>query len=424
MIVPSIDLQGGQTVQLVGGREKALDAGDPRPIAERFARVGEVAVIDLDAALGTGDQTEVIRELLEIAPCRVGGGIRDYDRARQWLDAGAHKIIIGTAAQPDLLKRLPRDRVIVALDAQHGEVVVKGWREKTGVTIEQRLAELREFVDAFLITFVEREGRLVGLDLERTTQLVECADGARITFAGGVTTAEEIADLDALGADAQIGMALYRGIMDLTAGFAAPLTSDRPDGLWPTIVQEADGSVLGLCYSSERSLREAIDSGRGVYESRKRGLWIKGATSGAVQQLVSVSVDCDRDTLRFVVRQSSDGFCHRGTWSCFDDTIGLPNLVQRLKRRFEDPPPGSYTDRLLRDPDLLRAKLVEEAGELAEARDSKHVAAEVADVLYFASVAMLRGGAELEDVWRELDRRARKVTRRPGDAKPAPEEGR
>ena len=127
MIVPSIDLQNGQAVQLIGGREKALDAGDPRPIAERFSRVGEVAVIDLDAALGTGNNREMILDLVGRAPCRVGGGIRNLETARFWLDAGARKIILGTAAEPDLLSELPRGRVIAALDAVDGEIVVEGW---------------------------------------------------------------------------------------------------------------------------------------------------------------------------------------------------------------------------------------------------------------------------------------------------------
>ncbi|MFT5735645.1 MAG: phosphoribosyl-ATP pyrophosphohydrolase/phosphoribosyl-AMP cyclohydrolase, partial [Planctomycetota bacterium] len=109
MIIPSIDLQGGSTVQLIGGEEKALDAGDPRPLLDRFSRVGETAVIDLDAAIGTpetadaGHNRALIEELCHRAPIRVGGGIRSEEAARRWLDAGAEKIILGTAAKPELL---------------------------------------------------------------------------------------------------------------------------------------------------------------------------------------------------------------------------------------------------------------------------------------------------------------------------------
>jgi phosphoribosylformimino-5-aminoimidazole carboxamide ribotide isomerase len=417
MIVPSIDLQDGQTVQLIGGVEKALDAGDPRPIARRFGRVGEIAVIDLDAAMGRGSQRDLIAELLHLAPCRVGGGIRDADTARAWLDAGASKVILGTAARPEVLAKIPPERVIVALDANAGEVVVEGWRSRTGRSLEDSVVSMREHADAFLITFVEREGRLGGIDLEYAARLVQLAQGVHITFAGGITTAAEITALDRLGADAQVGMALYRGHLDLAAGFAAPLSTDRPDGLWPTIVQDADGSVLGLCYSSLRSLQQAIDTGRGVYESRKRGLWIKGESSGATQELVSVGPDCDRDTLRFIVRQDGSGFCHRGTTSCFDGVTGLPALVEQMVQRVRDAVPGSYTRRLLDDRGLLAAKLCEEAAELADAETPEDVAAEAADVMYFACIALLRSGVSLSAVWDELARRSKRVSRRPGDAK-------
>ena len=108
MLVTSIDLMGGEAVQLVGGREKALSLGDPRPIAERFARTGEVAVVDLDAAIGSGSNAALVRELVEIAPCRVGGGIRSVDAALDWLDAGATKVVLGTAATPEVLREAAR----------------------------------------------------------------------------------------------------------------------------------------------------------------------------------------------------------------------------------------------------------------------------------------------------------------------------
>ncbi len=418
MIVPSIDLMGGSTVQLVGGREKALDAGDPLPLAERFGRVGEVAVIDLDAALGRGENAELIRGLLGTARCRVGGGIRSADAAIGWLDAGASKVILGTAARREVLEQLPRDRVIAALDADHGEIVVEGWRTRTGETVPQRMRELRDVVGGFLVTFVEREGRLGGIDMERVRELRDAAGDAALTVAGGVTTAAEIAELDAMGVDAQVGMAIYTGRLGLGESVAAGLSSDRADGLWPTVVTDESGVALGLAYSNLQSLSRAIDTGRGVYWSRKRGLWEKGAASGMRQELVRVDVDCDRDCLRFVVRQSGSGFCHRGTRTCWGDATGLRGLEARLAMRKHEPEPGSYVARLFRDPSLLASKLVEEAGELGEASTREHSIAEAADLLFFAMTTMASRGIAMADVERELDRRALRVTRRRGDAKP------
>lgn len=421
MLVPSIDLMAGHAVQLIGGKERALDAGDPRPIAERFATVGEIAVIDLDAALGQGNNRSLIEELCSKYPCRVGGGIRDLDTARRYLNAGAQKIILGTAAHPELLQKLPRERVLAALDASHGEVVVDGWRTRTGESITARMSELNPYVSGYLVTFVEREGRLGGTHTERVPELVAASAGARLTIAGGVTTADEIAELDRMGADAQVGMALYTGRLDLADAFAAPLRTDRKDGLFPTVLTDERGQALGLVWSSKESLRRAIEERRGVYFSRSRkALWIKGETSGATQTLLRASIDCDRDALLFVVRQQGSGFCHNGTLTCWGEAEGFGALERTLRARTANPPEGSYTARLLRDPALLEAKLIEEAGELARADAKEHVIAGAADLFFFAMMAMARSGVSLADVERELDRRSLKVPRRPGDAKARP----
>lgn len=420
MMVPSVDLRGGNAVQLIGGRELAVDAGNPGPIAERFGLVGEVAVIDLDAAMGTGSNRDVVLDLVRRVPCRVGGGIRDARAAIDLLDAGARRVILGTAAQPEILRELPRERVIAALDARDGEVVDQGWTRGTGRRVEECIAELREHVGGFLVTFVEQEGGLGGwsaAQLERIAQLVELAGPTRLTVAGGVKTPEDVAAVDRLGADTQVGMALYTGAFDLAEGFCAPLTSDRPDGLWPTIVTDPGGRALGLVYSNLDSVRASIERRRGVYYSRSRGgLWAKGESSGNTQELLGISADCDRDALRFTVRQRG-AFCHTGTTTCFGASHGMASLDQALEQRVQDPPPGSYTARLLGDPSLLKAKLLEEAEELIDASSPETAAHEAADVAYFALVAARARGASLEDIERELDRRGLRITRRPGNAK-------
>jgi len=340
VIIPSIDLMNGNAVQLVGGEKVELDAGDPRPLAGTFGLVGEVAVIDLDAATGKGSNLDTIQKLLTIAPCRVGGGIRDVESARRWLDAGARKVILGTAATPEVLSRLPRERTIAALDARDGEVVVEGWTRGTGRTVLDRIEELRGHVGGFLVTFVEVEGSMKGLPLERIETIVEAAGDARVTVAGGVKDADDIARADALGADCQVGMALYKGQIDLARAVGACLKSDRPDGLWPTIVCDEHNEALGLAYSNEQTLRNAIENRRGTYWSRSRNnQWVKGETSGDTQELLRVAADCDRDTLRFSVRQrsaGSGGFCHTGTRTCFGETAGLAQLARRLSRTLED----------------------------------------------------------------------------------------
>ncbi|MHC4975674.1 MAG: phosphoribosyl-ATP diphosphatase [Planctomycetota bacterium] len=413
MIIPSIDIMNSNAVQLIEGKHKAIDAGDPLPIARSFARTGEIAIIDLDAALSQGSNKELIRSLLSIAPCRVGGGIRDAATAIEWLDAGASKVILGTAASPEILSKLPRDRVIAALDARDGNVVVEGWTKTTNTSVEERILELRELVSGFLVTFVEREGHMTGLPLGRIERLVELAKPARLTVAGGVRSPEDIAIADQIGADTQVGMALYTNTFDLADGFCAPLNSDRPDKLWPTIIANQHSTTLGLAYSNIDSVRESLNSAQGVYFSRSRqSLWRKGASSGNTQDLLSIRADCDRDTLLFTVRQRGAGFCHTGSDSCFGKLSGIQALQSTLSERLIAPTPNSYSKRLMDDPALLRDKLHEEADELIESLSPDDAAWEAADLIYFTLTAATSKGASLEEIETQLDTRARAVSRR------------
>ena len=423
MLIPSIDLQGGRTVQLKRGRELLIDAGDPMAVADRFAPIGEIAVIDLDAARGTGDNAELVRALLRRARCRVGGGVRDRETAVRWLDAGAARVVVGTAATPELLGSLPRDRTMAAVDAVADEVVVEGWDRGTGESVESRMTRLRPHVGGFLATFVETEGTGEGLDLARAKRLREWAGDADLVVAGGTRSVEEIAALDALGIDVQVGRALYDGTFDPADVLAALLRSDRPDGFWPTVVCDTAGTALGLAYSSRESLGRALATGRGVYHSRRRGIWEKGRTSGAGQRLRRVDLDCDRDTLRFVVEQDDPGFCHESRRTCWDDGLDLGSIERRVRgivAAVADADPGSYTRRLVEDPELLAAKLVEEAAELAD--PDADVLAEAADLTYFMLVTLATRGGSLDEVTAELQRRAGRISRRGGDAK-VPVEG-
>jgi phosphoribosyl-ATP pyrophosphohydrolase len=416
--VPSIDIMGGRAVQLRRGRELALDGGDPMAWLERFALAGEVAIVDLDAALGSGSNTDLIRAMVRRADCRVGGGIRDYDTARAWLDAGATRIVLGTRATVPFCKALPRDRVIAAVDSVQGKVVVDGWRTPTGKGVLDTMRELAPHVGGFLLTQVEHEGMMGGFDMDLVRAAVSCAGDARVTAAGGITMAADIARLDAEGADAQVGMALYTGALSLGDAVAASLGAGI-GGLWPTVVADDSGLALGLAWSSPESLRRAVDERAGIYWSRSRNaLWVKGESSGNRQELLSVSVDCDRDALRFIVRQAGSGFCHRGTWSCFGDRFTAGTLERVVRSRLASGDTSSGTRALVTDPGLLAAKVREEGAELAMAELPDDVVHESADLLYLVIVALARAGRSLTDVEQGLGRRNRRLTRRPKGAKP------
>jgi phosphoribosyl-ATP pyrophosphohydrolase len=418
MIVPSIDIMQGRAVQLRHGRELVLDGGDPLERLEQFAVVGEVAVVDLDAALGQGSNAELIQTMVRRKPCRVGGGIRSLDAARAWLDAGARKVVLGTAASPELCGQLPRDRVIAAIDAEHGNVVVDGWRSQTGASVAERITALAPYVGGFLFTQVEYEGAMSGFNLEAVRNAVAAAGDARVTAAGGITTADDVAALDALGADAQVGMALYANRLPLGEALAASLAKPLDSGVWPTVVCDELGRTLGLVWSSRASLSRAITERRGIYWSRSRkAVWVKGETSGNTQELLRVELDCDRDALRFTVRQRGVGFCHLERPACWPDGFDLGALERVIQARARQAAPESGTARLFADRTLLAAKLEEEAAELAAAETPAEAVGETADLLYMGLVALARSGGSLTDVLAELERRHGAVSRRPMVAK-------
>jgi phosphoribosyl-ATP pyrophosphohydrolase len=253
-----------------------------------------------------------------------------------------------------------------------------------------------------------------GYDAAAVEAVVRAADGARVTAAGGITTPHEVAELDRIRADAQVGMALYTGKLSLGDAVAAPLGRPLPGEVWPTVVCDEAGRTLGLVWSTRQSLARAVAERRGIYWSRSRAsIWVKGETSGNTQQLLRVDLDCDRDALRFTVRQVGTGFCHLNNRSCWRSEFDLPDLERALADRIARPVAGSGTAQLLADRSLLAAKLREEADELARAESAGDVVRETADVFYMALVALARAGGTLADVRAELARRHGAVSRRP-----------
>ena len=224
MIVPCIDLMGGKVVQLVQGRDKALEGGTPEEMLAQFAAFPEIQVIDLDAAIGQGENAELVQFLAGRACCRVGGGVRTLDRARKLVEQGAHRVIVGTAAFQDsgintafltaLRESLGKERIIVALDSKAGKIVVRGWRESLDLTAEEVLKQLEPYCSGFLCTYVDKEGMMQGTDLDWFRRL-RAATKLDITAAGGVTTLDDVRALQEIDVHAALGMAIYTGKLDL-----------------------------------------------------------------------------------------------------------------------------------------------------------------------------------------------------------------
>jgi len=218
VLIPAIDLMGGKVVQLVQGRDVALEYDDAEPWIERFAAYPLVQLIDLDAALGTGDNRALITRIARELPCQVGGGIRSVDAALDMLAAGAERVIIGSALvrdegiDLDFAARLSRavglERLVFALDSRRGYVNVCGWQRPTRITPVRMMQALEPWCGAFLYTNVDTEGLMEGIPLA-TVRRLRAATSRRLFAAGGITTRDEIALLDMIGVDAIVGMALY-----------------------------------------------------------------------------------------------------------------------------------------------------------------------------------------------------------------------
>jgi len=222
MLIPSIDLKGGAVVQLVQGERLAVRDDDVFRWVRRFERFPKVQVIDLDAAMGSGDNLALVRQIAGVLRCRVGGGIRTVARAQEVLAAGAQQIIAGSAlfknGAPDLEfarvleTGVGRAHVIAAVDSRGGRVVIHGWKTTLALTAVDAVRALEPYCDEFLYTHVDTEGLMGGTDIG-AIRAVRGATTRRVTAAGGITTQEEIDALDAIGVDAVVGMAIYTGAL-------------------------------------------------------------------------------------------------------------------------------------------------------------------------------------------------------------------
>jgi len=224
MLIPSIDLMGARIVQLVQGERLALESQAIEEWIDRFSGWPKVQLIDLDAAKNQGNNTELVSRICAALPCRVGGGIRSVSRASEVIGEGATHAIVGSALFKDgaidtgfageLAAAIGPERLIAAVDSKAGQVVIDAWRTSLRLTAVDAIRELEPFFGGFLYTHVDREGLLQGTDMG-AIRAVRAATTREVIAAGGISTMEEIEELDRIGVDAVVGMALYTGRLAL-----------------------------------------------------------------------------------------------------------------------------------------------------------------------------------------------------------------
>ena len=383
MIIPSIDLMDGKAVQLKQGKEKVLEREDVLELAKYYSRFGEISVIDLDAAMNKGDNEELIKEICKIAHCRVGGGIRDKEKAKRILANGAKQIIIGTAANEEFLSKLPHDKVLVAIDSKKGKVTVEGWTKEVNETPADYIKRFDNLCAGYLYTIVDKEGMMQGTDIEAIKEIRKLTNKTLIA-AGGISTIEEIKTLVKMNVSTQLGMCIYTGAVNLEDAYVAVMDFEKQNGLIPTIVQDIESKqVLMLAYSNKESLKKSLKDGLATYfSSSRQELWTKGLTSGNTQELISAKFDCDQDALLFKVKQKGAA-CHTGRYSCFEDKeFCINDLYKLLLDRKAKLPENSYTTKLFKNEFYLQRKIMEEAFESVNYARGDGLEWEASDLAY------------------------------------------
>lgn len=428
MVISSIDLKDGHVVQLKNGRDLVIQRDDADNLINEFNFYGEVAVIDLDAAMGNVDakgntvNTNLLKSLLRKGNVRTGGGIHTVKRARELISLGAEKVIIGSSAWnknpssndsvlnteflEELVQAIGKQRIIISVDAINGKIAVKGWTETIDVSLIEGAKQAEQYCSELLFTCVEKEGCMQGTNIDMAQELrnaVKC----RVVVAGGVSTESEIEQLEKMGCDVQLGMALYTNKVSLKDSFIRCLDWKKTDGMIPVIAQSEHGEVLMMGYANHEAFKKTFDTKKLTFWSRTRNtLWTKGETSGHFLEVKKLRADCDRDTVLATVVPHG-GICHTGSFNCFsseaDEKSSMERLYGTIAERFANPKPGSYTATL--DSKRVREKIEEEAEELCEADGKDEVIWEAADLLYFVSVLMYKEGVNWNDIYSELDRR-------------------
>lgn len=224
MIIPCIDLMDGKVVQLVQGREKALELEQPREVVASFFGFPQIQVIDLDAAMGRGSNAAAVEDLASLALIRAGGGVRTIERARELIERGVYRVIVGTAAFSSaglnteflsaLSEAIGADRVTIALDSRAGQIVVKGWKESTRWTALDVIPEFEAYCSGFLCTYVDKEGMMQGTDM-RWFESLRQRTSRELIAAGGITTIDDVKTLLGMGLHCAIGMSIYTGRIEL-----------------------------------------------------------------------------------------------------------------------------------------------------------------------------------------------------------------
>ncbi len=404
MLLPIIEVSQGRALPVDGPDALPVDDSDLLAQVERLGRTGEVVLVDVDAATGSGNNEALIRQAIRLAPCFVGGGIRDEDKVRRLLRAGAHRVLLDTSVTTDFLSRMPRYRILVSLDTVDGAVITDGRARPTNRTTAETMQILAPYCSGFLCSFVEADGRGAPTPANRVRD-VAAATTLYLAVRGGGHGVDDVRTLDQIGVDVALAGTWKSPAIDPTDAFVACM--DFSKGPVPTIVQDPQGQILMLNWSDAVTLRRSLEDGVVRYCPRDEGCEAGDELPGS--RLVRATADRSRRALVYTVRPASSVF-DRAHYSRFGKgarEFGLSGLFEVIRARRDDPRPGSYTSFLFEKDDRIPRKLTEEIYELLTARTHDDITWEAADVIYFLLAYLVKQGVSLDEVLSELMGRER-----------------
>jgi ATP phosphoribosyltransferase len=413
--VPTLDISNGKAVLVRNGKVYKV-FGDALEKAKFLSIHKHFQLIDVDRALGNGNNTELIKKIVQKYPCYVGGGIRTFEDAVEFLNSSAKRIIIATNLTKEFVRSIPKERLIIAFDIdQNYHVLIKGRTDVSQYKFEDVLKEFGDYVEIISVTFHHTEGLCNGIPFDQVEVIKNMVEqyNIKLSIGGGIANIIEITKLMEMNITPQFGSGFWNGLFTLGDVYLVLLnnvkqskwivTKTGENTLYPCIVQNIDGIILGLTYCNKESLKISVDTRIATFYSRDQDtLWIKGATSGNYHIVHQVHLNCDNTAIRMIVEGKQ--FCHFDCISCFGHCDPSRGSLKSLQRIIQQSKEGSYTSQLLKSETRIKSKILEEANELVCSIDEE-IVHESADLFFFISMFLEKNKVDIRDVEQELIKR-------------------
>lgn len=411
--IPTLDISNGNAV-LVKSGEVDIILGNPIEMAKQLSIITYFQIVDIDRAKGLDNNKDLIKQITTLYPCYVGGGLRSLNDVNEMLNSSARRVVISTSSN-EIIGKISKERLILACDVDDSLNIMYNGRTKSSETkLEEEIGKYYKDIEIVSVTFHEREGTLNGLNMNLVNKVKMITDKykLRLIIAGGINSIDDIKMLQTNDIIPQFGRAYWSGKITLGDVFAISLKSEPynlivdNNELFPTIIQNSNGMVLGLIYNDRMTIKISIDTKKIVCRSRSRNcIWIKGANSGNTFDIISANLSCEKNSIRLVV--SGKKFCHLNSESCFGHSdpsrSNIKSIYNLIKNKTHTE--KSYTSKILEDKNIIITKMLEEMDELIRSNSTQSLINESSDLLYFIILFLIKNKISFDEIEHEMNKR-------------------